>query len=76
MLGLFNHKNMAIWETKNQLQLLVAHFLPTSALGALAWEVTYIFHSEDAVQLLYSWVKQFGHVQCHRGDPHTQTRRR
>lgn len=48
----FNYKNMAIWEPKNQLQLLVARFLPVSALKILAWEGAYIFHSEDAVQLL------------------------
>lgn len=63
---------MAIRETKNQLQFLLAHFLPVSALKILAWEGAYIFHSEDSVQLLSSGVEEFRPVRGHRGEPYTQ----
>lgn len=42
------------------------------AFKILPWEVTHLFHSEDAVQPLYACVKQLRHVQRHSGDPYTQ----
>lgn len=43
-----------------------------SAIKNLAWEVTYVLHSKDAVQLFCSCVKQFRHVHCHSGNPYPQ----